>query len=57
MRETMIEWLNGYAGGNKECIWNVAVEAPTQEDQKRMRDHSIEMNFNKMACEDGARWK
>jgi len=53
----MIEWLNGYAGGNKECIWNVAVEAPTQEDQKRMRDHSIEMNFNKMACEDGARWK
>jgi hypothetical protein len=36
MREIMIEWLNGYVGGNKEGIWNVAVEAPTQEDQKRM---------------------
>jgi hypothetical protein len=36
MRETMIEWLNGYAGGNKEGIWNFAVEALTQEDQKRM---------------------
>lgn len=32
----MIEWLNGYVGGNKERTWNAAVEAPTQEDQKRM---------------------
>lgn len=34
MRETIVEWLNGYIGGNKEGIWNVAVETPTQEDQK-----------------------
>jgi hypothetical protein len=53
----MIEWLNAYTGGNKEGIWNVAVESSIQEDQKRMRDNSIEMNFNKMACEEGESWK
>jgi hypothetical protein len=35
MRETMIEWLNGCVGKNEEDIWNVAVKAPTQEDQKK----------------------